>query len=298
MRLRSSCVVGTLVAACQGPVPAVGVGEVEANVPGAAKAAEAPVEASPSVDLVELTEALRVCDEDGHPLGEVVEAEALALGGEQRVFLARMGNEQVLLFQGETVYGCGAFVIDTPAATVEGDWFGEGRSRTVELFSQRDDGVPCDSDACPIALVVREDDAIVAAVRPDLACETVTLTPVKLFDGRDSLELRCVAGGGADASETLWIGHAFERAMQPVLVADVGLVFASPSKGDRVCTRRWTGGWRIVRTGATPVVEVVEVDFDDLGKGSKATWTYAAQEQTFVPDTAEVVELRSKRTCA
>lgn len=273
-------------------------GQANASVP-----AEPAKSAPPAVDLAALTEELIVCDGDdgGHPLGDVAGAEELAQSGDGQAFLARMtrgGDERVLLFRGDAVYGCGAFVVDAPAAKTGGDWFGDGRSREVELLSQDDDGLPCDDDACPIALIVREGDTIVTAIRPGLDCATATLAPVKLFDDRDSLELHCVPPDGTDSVETLWIGHAFDRVMRPVLTADVSLTEVSPSKRpDTVCTRRWKGAWRIVGAGETPVVEVIEVDFEALGKGSKATWTYAAAERRFRRGAVEVVELASKRVC-
>ena len=276
--------------------------EAEAKTPGKANASvpdEPTKPALPAVDLAALTEALIVCngDEGGHPLGDIAGAQELAQAGDEQAFLARMtrgGDERVLMFRGDEVYGCGAFVVDAPATKVAGDWFGEGRSREVELLSQKDDGVPCDDDACPVALIVREGDAIVAATRPGLECSTVTLSPIKLFDDRDSLELHCVT----DESETLWIGHAFERALRPVLEAEVGFTDISPSKRrDRVCTRRWEGAWRIVSTGDAPIVEVTEIDLEALGKGSKTTWTYAAAERRFEAGAVEAVELASKRVC-
>ncbi len=249
-----------------------------------------PAPASPTVDpskvdLAALDALLRRCygDGEGHPLGTAASAELLGSWGDERVFQVRMSGDAskpVLLFEGPGG-ACPAFVLGPPAATVQGDFLGDGTKTTVAMLSQVADGVSCSSDACPIAFVLRDaaGDVLLGAVRAHQDCELTALKQVRLFDRGDSLELRCTQGSEMGVVK-IQLLHAFERTLRPLLVFDTLVVDAQPAPGDRVCTYRSKGGYTIKKRGPTPVLDVTEVL--DIKEGMRGEWTFVPEQQRLV----------------
>ncbi|HEY0132765.1 MAG TPA: hypothetical protein VGB85_01760 [Nannocystis sp.] len=267
-----------------------------------APAREPPPRAASGVELAALDALLRPCqgEEEGHPLGTLVSVERLGAWKDRPVYLARTtggGDVRMLLFA-DTTGSCPAFVLGPEAAQVRGDFFGEGTQRTAGLLSQASDGVRCDNDACPVAVLLRDEDGVVlAAANPGLECETYTLASVRLFADRDSIELRC-SGGTVDTAREIQLLHAFGRELRPLLAFDAGITTVTLSEDEtRECTSRSRdGSYEIKATGAAPVVEVFAVS--DLQAATRATWTFDAAQQRMVQGTPVPVKLPAPRaTC-
>lgn len=249
----------------------------------------------PAVDAL-----LRQCGEEGHPLGTVVSAQPSRPGGAAQMLFMRATDgalHRALLFAQRTGT-CPAFALVPEAAYVRGDYLGDGTQRTAALLSQADDGVSCDDDACPVAVLVRDEMGVVlAAVDPGLGCETYTLATVRLFADRDSIELRCSAGS-VDAGRTVQLLHVFGDELRPLLAFTAGVTRVTLTGDEkRVCTSRSKdGSYEIKTKGAAPVVEVFEVS--DLQKSTRTTWTFDAAQQRMVAGKTTPVKLAVPRaTC-
>ena len=258
-----------------------------------------PPPAADKFDRVALDARLGLChgDGDGHPFGAIMSAERL---GDAQVLIMRTPDgalRRVLLFE-QAGGTCPAFAVVPEAAYVRGDYLGDGTQRTVALLSQADDGVSCDKDACPVAVLVRDEMGVVlAAVDPGLGCETYTLATVRLFADRDSIELRC-NGGTVDTERRVQLLHVFGDALRPLLAFTAGVTRVTLTEDDkRMCTSRSKdGSYEIKAKGAAPVVEVFEVS--DLRQATRATWTFDAAQQRMVQGKQISVKLAAPRaTC-
>ncbi len=256
-----------------------------------------PVVAAPGgVDLGSLGARLRRCNGgEGHPLGTVVRAEALGPWGGERVYLARLSGDSerpVLVFDADT--DCPAFVLGA-VTRVTGDWLGDRVPREAVLLSQLADGVSCDDDACPIALVITDPaGTVLRAVRPAMTCATASLEPLRLFTDRDSLVLRCSAGD-VDEQRTIELYHAFDRELRGLLSFVDERASTEPEGEDRACTARSKGGYEVKASGAAPVVEVLEVE--GIAAGVRTEWTFSPAEQRMIAGQRRAVTLPAPRKC-
>lgn len=273
------------------PVVVVAAAGEVARGPVDAALAPSAEPAPEEVDVAALNALLPGCTgvDEPYPLGAVASAERVAALDEGRVFLARMtagGDKRVLMFDPRhRSSSCPAFVLGPGVARASGDYLGEGAPREVELLSQADDGVPCSSDACSVALVIRDPAGVVlAAVDPSLDCETYTLKTVRLFADRDSIELRCNSFN-VNTMRGVHLFHVFGRALRPLLGFNASIIDVSLTEDEkRVCTSRSkNGGYKITARGASPVVEVVAMT--ELREATRTRWAFSAAEQRMVPGT-------------
>lgn len=246
-------------------------------------------------DLLAVDALLGSCQGEsaGHPLGTAVRVEALGPWGVERVFrvaTAASGERRLLVFENPDG-DCHAFVLGTEAAAVRGDFLGDGTPHTAVLLSQANDDVTCNNDACPVALLVRDDAGVLlGAIDPQLGCETYALKAVRMFADRDSIELRCTAGS-VDMERKVGLFHMVGPTLRPLLTFVAGRTSMELTEDQkRMCTSRSKdGSYKIKTKGAIPVVEVFEVT--DLQAATRAEWTFSATEQGMIRGTATEVKL-------
>lgn len=122
--------------------------------------------------------------------------------------------------------GCEVYALARPAAKTTGH-FGAGSS-AIAVKSAR-----CSSESCPVVVAVRgKADKPLAAVRTDVDCDQgVELRPIRLFAGRDDLELVCRVSSGAGWGERRLLIDTSEGGLIPFYVAETGSYIArSPAE--------------------------------------------------------------------
>jgi hypothetical protein len=122
--------------------------------------------------------------------------------------------------------GCEVYTLARPWAKTTG-YFGAA-SVAVAVKSAR-----CNVESCPVVVAVRgKTDKPLAAVRTDVDCDQgVDLRPIRLFAGRDDLELVCRVSSGAGWGERHLLIDTSAGALIPFYVAEIGSYIAlSPAE--------------------------------------------------------------------
>ncbi len=122
--------------------------------------------------------------------------------------------------------GCEVYSIARPAAKTTGH-FGAASVAVVVKAAR------CSGEGCPVVVAVRgKADKPLAAVRTDIDCDQgVELRPIRLFAGRDDIELVCRVSSGAGWSERHLLIDTSEGALIPFYVAETGSYIAlSPAE--------------------------------------------------------------------
>lgn len=103
--------------------------------------------------------------------------------------VARSG-ERYLVFPEEEGRACAVFPIGRAAARASGRFGGASKAFALQP-------TPCGDGTCRVALAIRgKGDRPLAALRMDEGCDAgVSLRPIALFPGRDSIELVCEHAG-------------------------------------------------------------------------------------------------------
>lgn len=135
-------------------------------------------------------------------------------------------------------------------------------------------------DECDMVAAVRgKADTPLAAARLGHSCDMgVTVTLIRLFDGVDSLAVRCRDGIGAGSwNETLLLLHVVDGALRTVLTGDMGTheERTQQEREDGDCEINPVGWLRVRATGARPTVELLEPRSDDMVDGRGTTAVYA-----------------------
>jgi hypothetical protein len=141
-----------------------------------------------------------------------------------------------------------------------------------------------------IVAVRSTDGAIAAVAHVAAACDAAAseLSLLHLFDGSDSLLLRCwVSGGAAYYDETSFVLDARSGSLRVLLAVSTGS-FEGPSPDEAEAgakPRRPAGSLAVVSTGYQPVLRVTAVA--DWPNGSVADWTYDLTAAKFVKSTPD-----------
>jgi hypothetical protein len=211
------------------------------------------------------TLAERVEDCEGLPEDGKIRYEAI---GKLAVYGAAPSGERYLVFPEHEGRDCAVYALARPAAQLSGS-FGAG-SEVVALRPPR-----CGGGSCAIALAVRgKDGRPVAALHTRTSCDdSVALQPIKLFPGRDSVELVCHTSAGAGWKERRVLLDAGSGAIAELYGLDTGGYIAlSPDEKARpgACPSRPVGSLRVEKAGERPLLRVIDPASGALtdGKGT------------------------------
>jgi hypothetical protein len=119
--------------------------------------------------------------------------------------------------------GCEVYSLARPAAKATGQFGAAVAVRSAQ----------CSAEHCPVVVAVRGKAAKpLAAVRTDVDCDQgVDLRPIRLFAGRDDLELVCRVSSGAGWGERHLLIDTSAGALIPFYVAETGSYIArSPAE--------------------------------------------------------------------
>jgi hypothetical protein len=187
--------------------------------------------------------------------------------GKNAVYGVAPSGEKVLVFPPHEGRDCEVFPMKKVAAKASGA-FGAGAE--VVAFQ----GPECGGGNCMIALAVGpKDGKPAAALSTHTSCDvSVALAPIKLFNGRDSIELVCRNGGGAGWKERRMLIDAAGGALASLYGVDTGSYIAlSPEekKQPGACPSRPVGSIRVEKVGDKPLLRVVDPSAGTLkdGKG-------------------------------
>jgi hypothetical protein len=187
--------------------------------------------------------------------------------GQNALYGVARSGERYLVFPQQEGRDCEVYPIGRAAARVKGS-FGRG-SEVCALQPPS-----CAGGSCFVALVVRgKQERPLAALRTDASCnESVALRPIKLFPGRDSVELVCHASSGAGWKERRVLVDVTGAALAALYSLNTGSYIAvSPEEkkaGD--CPSRPVGSIRVEKVAEKPLLRVIDPASGALqdGKGT------------------------------
>jgi len=224
-----------------------------------------------------------------------------ALGEDALYAVARAGTRFVVFPAGDG-NECAVFPLGRAAARVTGA-FGGGAAEVCALKPPR-----CAAGSCTIALLTRgkgKDDRPLAAFRTEASCdESIELSAIKLFPGRDSVELVCRASAGAGWKERRLLADAAAGSIETIYSLDTGSYIAlSPEeKKAGQCPSQPVGSIHIERVAEQPILRVLDPASGKLqnGKGElparQLAWN--PKKSTFVPTGAPDVPTKvDARAC-
>jgi hypothetical protein len=210
--------------------------------------------------------------------------------GEDALYAVTRSAERYLVFPTQEGVACAVFAMDKPASKSKGAFAAGGE--VLALLAK-----PCGGGSCPTAIAIRgKDERPTAAVRLEAACtEGADVRPIRLFPGRDSLEVVCRASAGAGWIESRVLVDGTGGALSVMYVLDTGSYVAlSPSEQKAgVCPTRPVGAIRVEQVGERPILRVVDPASGSLtdGKGTLPARQLAwdAKRGEFLPTGAPAV---------
>jgi hypothetical protein len=186
--------------------------------------------------------------------------------GEDAVHVVARSGERYLVFP-QQEGGCEVYPIGRAAARANGS-FGSANKAFALLPRQ------CAGGSCAVALAIRgKDERPLMALRTDADCDdSVALRPIKLFPGRDSIELVCHASAGAGWKERRVIFDVTGDTLATLYSLDTGSYIA-PSPAEKKaggCASCPVGSVRVEKVGDKPLLRVVDPASGTLhnGKGT------------------------------
>lgn len=264
-----------------------------AGLLAACAAAHAGAPYPPVTDTAPFAQMLTTCKadwDDAPDLGAIASVVQLGVQDGQPIFHAHMAKRaKQVIFVGTraTADPCPVFPIGRAAAGAYGDFLGDGRR--LRAFVVMENAGLCASKACTAAVVVRDDKKNFLAVGwTEQVCDAPEAKRVRIFDDRDSLELRCHTSIGVDTRHAVLLFHATGRAFAPILVAQLGVATNEGEPDDEgnveLCTTPPSGFMRVVKRGAAPVIEVFEPgdEAGDVPTGNLVSYGYDAKLARFV----------------
>jgi hypothetical protein len=188
--------------------------------------------------------------------------------GEDAVHAVARSGERYVVFPVAEGRGCEVFPIGRAEARATGA-FGGGAAKVCALRPPR-----CAAGSCYVALLARDKaDRPTAALRTEVSCdESVALAAIKLFPGRDSVELTCRASAGAGWKERRVLADPApdgSGTIAALYTLDTGSYIAlSPDeKKAGKCPSRPVGSIRVEKVAAQPVLRVIDPASGKLANG-------------------------------
>ena len=253
--------------------------------------AEAPYPAV--TDTAPFAQMLAACNadwDDAPDLGAIASIVQLGVQDGQPIFHAHMAKKaKQVLFVGTraTTAPCPVFPVGRAAAGAYGDFLGDGRR--LRAFVVMENAGLCASKACTAAVVVRDDKKNFLAVGwTKQVCDAPEAKRVKIFDDRDSVELRCHTSIGVDTRHSVLLFHATGQAFAPILTAQLGVETNEGEPDEEgnmeLCKTPPSGFMKVVERGAAPVIEVFEPKNEaaDVPTGELVRYRYDAKKGRFV----------------
>lgn len=197
--------------------------------------------------------------------------------GSDALHAVTRSSERFLVFPSGDGRGCDVYPIGRADARAHGK-FGKGGKVFALVRPQ------CAGGGCTVALAVRgSPERPLAALRTEADCsEGVALRTIKLFPGRDSIELTCRTSAGAGWKERRLIVDVSADIFSVLYQLDTGSYIAvSPDeKKAGACPSRPVGSIRVEKVAARPLLRVVDPASGELqdGKG-----TLPARQLAFDP---------------
>jgi hypothetical protein len=219
--------------------------------------------------------------------------------GEDALYAVARAGERFVVFPVAEGRGCEVFPIGRAAARVTGA-FGGGGTEVCALRPPR-----CTGGSCYVALIARgKAERPLAALRTEASCdESVALAAIKLFPGRDSVELRCRASAGAGWKERRVLADAAAGSIEALYSLDTGSYIAlSPDeKKAGKCPSQPVGAIRVEQVAEKPILRVIDPASGKLqdGKGTlparQLAWDPKRSEfvPTGAPDVPTAVDARA-----
>lgn len=187
--------------------------------------------------------------------------------GEDALYVVTKSAERYLVFPTQEGVECAVFSMAAPASKSKGAFAAGGEA--LALLAK-----PCGGGSCPTAIAVRgKDERPAAAVRLEASCSVgADVRPIRLFPGRDSLEVVCRASAGAGWSESRVLVDGTGSALSVMYVLDTGS-YVAISKSEQAagaCPSRPVGSIRVEQAGERPILRVVDPASGSLtdGKGT------------------------------
>lgn len=191
--------------------------------------------------------------------------------GEDALHAVARSGERFVVFPVAEGHGCEVFPLGRAEARATGA-FGGGATKVCALRPPR-----CAAGSCYVALVARDKaDRPVAALRTEASCdERVALAAIKLFPGRDSVELTCRASAGAGWKERRVLADVAAGAagsagsIEALYSLDTGSYIAlSPDeKKAGKCPSQPVGSIRVEKVAEQPVLRVIDPASGRLADG-------------------------------
>jgi hypothetical protein len=189
--------------------------------------------------------------------------------GEDALHAVARSGEQYVVFPVAEGRGCEVFPIGRAEARATGA-FGGGATKVCALRPPR-----CTAGSCFVALLARDKaDRPTAALRTEVSCdESVALAAIKLFPGRDSVELTCRASAGAGWKERRVLADAAAGSAAGSIEALYSLgtgSYIAPSPDEKKagkCPSRPVGSIRVEKVAEQPVLRVVDPAAGRLADG-------------------------------
>lgn len=187
--------------------------------------------------------------------------------GEDALYAVTKTAERSLVFPTKEGVMCAVLPTAKPAAKAKGAFAAGGEA--IALQAPR-----CGGGDCVTALAVRgKAERPAAAVRLEASCaEGVDVRPIRLFPGRDSLEVVCRASAGAGWTESRILVDGTGAALSVLHVVDTGSYVALAPDEQRAgaCPSQPVGSIRVEQVAERPVLRVVAPPASALtgGKGT------------------------------
>jgi hypothetical protein len=210
--------------------------------------------------------------------------------------VARSG-QSYLVFPQARVRGCKVYPIGRPAAPVARV---EGRFGSASKVVAFLPPPGCAGD-CPVALVAYgKASQLRAAVPIENACDyNLTLRPIRLFPGRDSIELLCrtrAAGGWEETRVLLDITNDALVMLYSLHTGGYAAVSPNERKEGYRCPSLPVGTLRVEKIGEKPLLRVVDPATGQLQSGKGALPArqlgYDPAQHSFVPTGAPDIPTR------
>lgn len=205
--------------------------------------------------------------------------------GEDGLYVVARSGERYLVFPHQEEVGCVVYPIGRAAAQVDGK-FGSG----IKAFVLKPP--ICNEQRCAVVLAVRgPGERPIAALHTEENCDySATLRPIKLFPGRDSIELVCrtsAAGGWEERHMLVDVTGNTLVTLYSLDTGGYGAVSPNEWKAGHRCPTRPVGTLRVERTGEKPLLRVVDPAWGELqaGKGTLPARQlgYDPERHTFAP---------------
>ncbi len=185
--------------------------------------------------------------------------------GEDALYAVARTGERFVVFPAGDGRDCGVFPVGRAASRVTGA-FGGGGTEVCALRPPR-----CAAGTCHVALLVRgKEERPLAALRTETSCdEGVALTAIKLFPGRDSVELACRASAGAGWKERRVLADAAAGAITELYALDTGSHIALSPDEQKAgkCPSHPVGSIRVEKVAEQPVLRVIDPASGKLADG-------------------------------